>query len=141
MEACQNLSCCQHGANLKYLKFHAKAHCLFQYHVKHAHGVSTQYNTFTADYPWYGTRQGLGNATPQRVVQADSLILAYQLVATPWMVTSPDMDIQIQQGFDRFMDDTDIISATLVQTNTDPIPIVQCNLTTCDHNAYVTYCT
>jgi len=128
IEACQNLSCQQHGADLQYLKFHAKAHWLFQYHVKHAHGVSTQYNAFTTASPWYGAGQGLGDAVPRWVVQADSLISACHSVATPWMVTSPDRSTQIQQGFDAFMDDIDIIAATPIQTNTDPIPIVQCNL-------------
>jgi len=128
IEGCQNLSCRQHGADLQYLKFHAKAHRLFRYHVKHAHGVSTHYNTFTTDSPWYGAGQGLGDAAPRWVVQADSLISAYQSVATPWTIAPPDRSTQIQQGFDAFVDDTDIIAATPLQTNTDPIPIVQRNL-------------
>ncbi len=128
VEACQNLSCRQHGADLQYLKFHAKAHRLFKYHVKHAHGVSTAYNQFTTDSPWYGAGQGLGDAAPRWVVQADSLISAYHSIATPWIVVSPDKQQQIAQGFDAFVDDTDIISATPADTNSDPIPIAQRNL-------------
>jgi len=61
-------------------------------------------------------------------VQADSLISAYHTVVTPWVLTSPDKSNTIQQGFDVFVDDTGIISATPVDTNTDPIPIAQRNL-------------
>ncbi len=128
VEACQNLSCRQHSTDLQYLEFHAKAHRLFQYHVKHAHAVSTKYNTFTQESPWYCAGQGLGDAVLQWVVQADSLISAYHTVATPWVITSPNKSSTLKQGFDTFVGDTDIISATPVETNTDPIPIAQCNL-------------
>jgi len=96
--------------------------------VKHAHGVSTRYNTFTQESPWYGAGQGLGDTAPHWVVQANSLISAYHTIATLWVVTSPDKSSKLKQGFDAFVDDTDIISATPVETNTDPIPIAQRNL-------------
>jgi len=72
IEACQNLSCRQHGADLQYLKLHAAAHQQFHYHVKHTHRVSMQYNTFTDDLPWYGAGQGLGDVALRWVVQANS---------------------------------------------------------------------
>jgi len=72
IEACQNLSCRQHGADLQYLKLHAAAHRQFHYHVKHTYRVSMQYNTFTDDLPWYGAGQGLGDVALRWVVQANS---------------------------------------------------------------------
>jgi len=56
------------------------------------------------------------------------LISAYQSVATPWHIPSPDEQQHIVQGFDVFIDDTDIITATPVHTNSDPVPIAQQNL-------------
>jgi len=128
IEACQNLSCHQQGADLQYLKFHTLAHQQFQYYVKHMHGISTRYNTFTIKSLWYGSGQGLGDTAPRWVVQADSLISAYQTVATTWVIHSPNHMQCIQQGFDAYVDDTDIIAATPVLSTTDPVPWVHHNL-------------
>jgi len=62
IEACENLSCQQQGADLNYLKLHATMQQLFRYHVKHAHGISTQYNQHSECDPWYGAGQGAGDA-------------------------------------------------------------------------------
>jgi len=83
---------------------------------------------FTAESLWYGAGQGLGDTAPRWIVQADSLISAYQSVAMPWIVTSPDRRKQVIQGFNSFVDDMDIISATPINTTSDPVPIVQHNL-------------
>jgi len=95
IEACENPSCHQQGADLNYLKLHAAMQQLFCYHVKHAHGVSTQYNQHSKTDPWYGVGQGAGDACACWIVQANSIILAYnkplaycsprsQLAPKPW---------------------------------------------------------
>jgi len=95
---------------------------------KHAHGISSQYNTFTTKSPWYGAGQGLGDAAPCWVVLADSMILAYQSATTPWILTSPSQQHYIKQGFNAFVDDTDIIAAQSTKSATSPVIQVQQNL-------------
>jgi len=110
VEACENISCRQHGADPDYLRLHAAAQQQFCYHIKHAHRVSTGYNQFSSEDPWYGAGQGAGNACPHWIVQANSMTIAYNTEATPWMLKSPDGFIQLHQGFDTFIDDTDLVS-------------------------------
>jgi len=64
VELCQSLSCCQQGADPKYLKLHAQTQQLLQYFVKHAYRVSTEYNQHSDEHPWYGTGQGMADAAP-----------------------------------------------------------------------------
>jgi len=90
IEACQNLSCRQHGADPNYLKLHAQTILMLRYHVKHAFGISKEYNTHSNEHPWYGTGQGTGDAAHCWVVLANSLILAYLSQADPWNLSSPD---------------------------------------------------
>jgi len=73
VEACENLSCRQHGTNMNYLKLHAAMQQQFHYHVKHAHGMSKEFNQHSHMDPWYGAGQGAGNACPWWIVQANSL--------------------------------------------------------------------
>jgi len=130
IEASQNLSCHQHGADVNYLKLHAQMILLFRYHVKHAFGISTKYNTHTDKHPWYGAGQGAGDAAHQWVVLVNSLILAYLSQADPWNLTSPDRKITLTQGFDAFMDDTAMtIAATNHQRLADVVATAQNNLT------------
>jgi len=60
VEACENLSCRQHGADPAYLKLHAATQQQFCYHVKHAQGVLSGYNQHSTTNPWYGAGQGAG---------------------------------------------------------------------------------
>jgi len=83
IEACKNLSCHQQGADLNYLKLHVAMQQLFRYHVKHAHGVSTRYNQHSATDPWYGVGQGAGDVCAHWIVQANSMISAYNTQANP----------------------------------------------------------
>jgi len=129
IEACQNLSCWQHGADTNYLKLHAQTIVLLHYYVKHAFGISQEYNTHSEESPWYGAGQGAGDAAPCWVVLANSLILAYLSQADPWNVQSPDRKLTLTQGFDAFMGNTAMTTiATTHQTMTNLIQIAQTNL-------------
>ncbi len=76
IEACENLSCCQQGTNVSYLCLHAATQQQFCYNVKHAQGVSKQYNQHSECNPWYGAGQGAGDACARWIVQANSMISA-----------------------------------------------------------------
>jgi len=86
IKACMNMSCCQQGADLSYLKLHAAMQLHMQYYIKHAIGILTQYKQHSDRDPWFGASQGAGDACLQWVVQANSMILAYESIATPWVV-------------------------------------------------------
>jgi len=130
IEACENLSCRQQGADLNYLKLHAAMQQLFRYHVKHAHGVSTRYNQHSETNPWYGAGQGAGDACARWIVQANSMISAYNTRANPWRIVNPDHSSPLTLGLDAFIDDTDLMAATTpTQTTPTPIQKVQYNLT------------
>jgi len=129
IEACQNLSCRQHGADSDYLKLRAQTIQMLQYHVKHAFGILEDYNDHTAEHPWYGAGQGAGDAAPRWVILANSLILAYVSQALPWILNSPDHSLKITQGFDAFMDDTTITNvATATETLQATVTAAQQNL-------------
>jgi len=61
IEACKNLSCRQQGADIQYLKLHGATQQQFRYHVKHAQGISNQFNQHSSTDPWYGAGQGAGD--------------------------------------------------------------------------------
>jgi len=129
VEACENLSCRQHGADPEYLRLHAATQQQFHYHVKHANGVSTEYNQHSDNDPWYGAGQGAGDACPRWIVQANSLMIAYNTKAHPWYLKSPNESERIQQGLDMFVDDTDLVAvASHTQSLQTPITTVQHNL-------------
>jgi len=129
IEACENLSCHQHGANQQYLKLHAATQQQFRYHVKHALGISSGFNQHSPSNPWYGAGQGAGDACPRWIVQANSLTLAYLTQAHMWNLTTPDATESVQQGFDMFVNDTDLLSvAAPKQLALVPIQIAQTNL-------------
>jgi len=129
IEACENLSCRQQGADLNYIKLHAAMQQLFRYHVKHAHGVSVRYNQHSATDPWYGAGQGTGDACARWVVQANSMILAYNTRANPWCTTHPDYSSPLTLGLDAFIDDTDLMAANSPNhSRPSPIQKVQYNL-------------
>jgi len=129
IEACQNLSCQQHGVDTNYLKIHAQTIVMLRYYVKHAVGISQDYNTHSEESPWYSAGQGAGDAAPHWVVLANSLILAYLSQADPWNVQSPDRKLTLTQGFDAFMDNTAMTTvATTHQTMANIVQIAQTNL-------------
>jgi len=105
-EACQNLSCHQHGADPRYIKLHAQTQCKFKYFVKHAYGLSTEYNQYSDQHPWHGAGQGTGNAAPCWVIQSHSLITVYHSQATLWSLPNPVMHTTLTMGINAFMNDT-----------------------------------
>jgi len=63
IKACMNLSCWQQGADIQYLKLQALMQQeSFRYYVKHAQGISTEYNQHSDTDPWYGAGQGTGDS-------------------------------------------------------------------------------
>jgi len=129
IEACTNLSCRQHGADPNYLKLHAAMQQQFKYFVKHAAGISQEYNQHNQQDPWYGAGQGAGDACLRWVVQANSIILAYASKAHSWCLTTPNRDTHYQQVIDAFIDDTDLFSVQAqYQTFYDLLGTIQGNL-------------
>jgi len=63
-EVCENLSCMQHGADPRYIHWHAQTQRQQWYHVKHTYGISLKYNQHSDQNPWYGAGQGMGDAAP-----------------------------------------------------------------------------
>jgi len=63
-EVCKNLSCMQHGVDLRYIWLHAQTQHQQRYHVKHAYSLSIEYNQHSDQHPWYGAGQGMGDAAP-----------------------------------------------------------------------------
>jgi len=115
---------------MNYLKLHAATQQQFHYHIKHTHSVSKEFNQHSHTDPWYGAGQGAGNACPRWIVQANSLTRAYNTWAQPWHLTSPNADECMQQGFNTFVDDTNLVSIALPQQTIDtPIRTAQANLT------------
>jgi len=55
IEACMNLSCCQQGADPKYLQLHGAMQQHMRYYVKHTTGILENYNQHT-DTEWCRTR-------------------------------------------------------------------------------------
>jgi len=71
VEACHNLACHRHSADIVYLCLHAQMHQAMKYYVWHKFGVSSQYNTFE-QYPWHGAGQGAANAALRYIVLSDT---------------------------------------------------------------------
>lgn len=57
--------------------------------------------------------QGAGDACPWWIVQVNSLTLAYLTKAQMWHLTSPDATTYVQQGFDMFVDNTNLLSVAV----------------------------
>jgi len=111
-EACVNLSCLQHGADPRYLRLHAQTQQQNRYYVKHACGISSEYNQFTSQHPWYGAGQGTGDAASRWVVQSHLLITAYHSEAHVWDLSNPITHISQRMGIDAYMDDMNQILGT-----------------------------
>jgi len=106
IETCQNLSCIQNRANPEYIRLHAQTRNLLQYHVKHAYGVSSHYNQHSSTNPWHGSGQGTGDIAARWIVQANSMIKAYQSRTDIFPLQSPNKHHQLPLSIDAFMDDT-----------------------------------
>ncbi len=100
----------QQVADPLYLKLHAVMQQHFHYHIKHATGVSTEFNQHTMTDPWYGAGQGAGDACLRWVVQGNSLILAYKSKATAWIIYSPNFEQYHKQVIDAFIDNSDLFN-------------------------------
>jgi len=87
IEACENLSCHQQGADLAYFKLHVATQQQFRYHIKHAQGISARYNQHSEQDLWYGAGQGAGDACARWIMQANSMINAYNTRANSWVIT------------------------------------------------------
>jgi len=132
IESCQNLSCRQQGADIEYLRLHAQTHEQLRYYVKHAYGVSIEYNEYTPEHPWYGAGQGAGDATIRWAVLSHSLITAYKQQATMWTLTDPTNTTTVTQGIDAFCDDTSLLDANNAEaqrTTAELVQTTQTNLT------------
>jgi len=96
---------------MQYLKLHALLQQTFHYYVRHAQGISTEFNQHSCTDPWYGAGQGAGDACLRWIVQANSIIKTYESRAEPWILYSPNHDQHYCQLLDAFVDDTDIFAA------------------------------
>jgi len=85
VEACHNLACCRHGANVSYLHLHAQTHQLMRYYVRHKFGVSKDYN-MSEQHQWHGAGQGAADAALRYIVLSDTLINAYHTKVAPTMM-------------------------------------------------------
>ncbi len=128
-EVCENLSCLQHGADPRYIQLHAQTQQLQRYHVKHAYGISKNYNQHSEQHPWYGARQGTGDAASRWVVQSHSLINAYHAEAHIWNLPAPASNDTLCMGIDAYMDDTNQILGDNTTSKLDPLlPNAQGNI-------------
>jgi len=120
-KVCTNLSCLQHGADLWYIHLHAQTQCLQHYHVKHAYGISKNYNQHSKQNPWYGARQGTGDTASRWVMQSNSLINAYHAEACIWQLPNPISTETVTMGIDTYMDDTNQILGDASTTTLDTL--------------------
>ncbi len=103
VEACHNLACWRHGADVAYLRLHARMHQLMQYYVWHKFGVSSDYNTFE-NHPWHGAGQGAADAALWYIILSDTLIDAYHTKIAPTMMTDPTALIAVIRSLKAFID-------------------------------------
>jgi len=104
IETCQNLSCLQNSADPNYIRLHAQTRNQLQYHIKHAYGVSKNYNQHSPNNPWHGSGQGAGDAAARWIVQANSMIKAYQSHTDTFPLQSPNNYHTLPLSIDAFMD-------------------------------------
>ncbi len=104
VEACHNLACRQHGADIEYLCLHTCTHQLMRYYVRHKFGVSSEYNTFE-NHPWHGAGQGAADAALRYIVLSDTMIDAYHTKIAPTMMNDPTTLIKVICSLKAFIDD------------------------------------
>jgi len=86
IKACHNISCLSQGVDPCYVKLHTQTHKCTNYYPKHSYRVSTQYNQYSDEYPWYSARQGMGDAVIRWAILSHSLITTYQSKAIAWII-------------------------------------------------------
>jgi len=79
-----------------------------RYHLKHKYGISTNYNTNTADTPWYGMGQGTDNASNRWVIGTDSMSNAYTEQSHSWTIKAPNPTLTVKQDLKAFIDDVNL---------------------------------
>jgi len=129
VEACHSLSCLCYGADPAYVKLHAQTQRATQYHVKHSHGISKDYNSYSIDNPWYGAGQSAADAAIRWIILSCCLIRAYLSQAHQWVMRNPNQTTALHQSIDAFIDDTTLIIARTTQSTYELIQQAQHNLT------------
>jgi len=112
VEACHSLAGHSKGEDTQYLRLHAQTQKLQCYFVKHAQGISKDHNTFSKESPWYGARQGTGDAALQYTTQSDGMIQAYRENSRPLNMTNPTNTIKLKQDINAYADDTTLMNGT-----------------------------
>jgi len=130
IKACQNLSCLSHRADPCYLWLHAQTQWEQHYYIKHAYGISTNFNRHSKNDPWYGAGQGMGDEAIRWVTLSDSMIKGYQSQDNQWKVYSPMRERpNYTLSIDAFMDEIlNIHGQHDTQDLSRLIPVVQRNL-------------
>jgi len=108
IEAPNNLTCLQHGADPKYIQLHAQTQRELRYHLKHKFGISQEFNHHQVTQPWYGMGQGAGDTCNRWVTGSDSLANAYQEHAHGWTILSPTAPEQLTQSWKAFIHDVNL---------------------------------
>jgi len=121
VETCHNLACRRHGADVAYLRLHARTHQLMRYYVRHKFGVSHDYNT-SEQHPWHGAGQGAADAALRYIVLSDTLIDAYHTKVAPILMQDPTATIEVFRSLKAFIDDV-VLHATDV-TNGPPNDLI-----------------
>jgi len=126
IEAHNNLTCLQHGADPKYISLHAQTQCKLQYHLKYKYGISPEYNSHTNEQPWYRMGQGASDACNQWVIGTDSMASVYMEKAHGWTIPTPNIQTPIRQDLQAFINDVNLFIGK-PNNMTD-----ECNLTSTD---------
>jgi len=106
VKACHSLACQSKGVDTDYLCLHAQMQKLQKYYIKHARGISEDFNTYTDNNPWYSTGQGTGDAAIQYTMQSDGMIQAYSSKSTGMPMLNPNGTIQAPQHIDAYTNGT-----------------------------------
>jgi len=129
VKACHSLSCLCYRADPAYVKLRAQTQHATHYHVKHSHGISKDYNSYSTINPWYGAGQGAVNAAICWIILSCCLIQAYLSQAHQWVMHHPNQTTALHQSIDAFIDDTTLIIAWTTQSTYELIQQAQHNLT------------
>jgi len=108
VEAPNNLTCLQHGADPLYIKLHMQTQKELRYHLKHKYGISLDFNTHQEANPWYGMGQGSGDGCNRWVIGTDSLENAYNKAAHQWTIEAPDGSPPVTQSINAFVNDVNL---------------------------------
>jgi len=102
VEACHNLACQHHGADIAYLWLHAKTHQAMKYYVCHKFFISCDYSTF-AQHPWHRAGQGAADVALHYIVILDTVIDAYHSKTAPSCLHDPTKVILILHSLKAFI--------------------------------------